>query len=170
MPLISIILLAITTINIDFSTPATLPEYVQSLSDDNYRDWALWQNEQARLHIKSDWEPKYFYGIGVKFSNDFGRSSNNFGRNSNNFGRRNSSQSYETYQTQYINNNYIGPGPMTVLNPFCRFLSYEGTPNWNELFVYNNDEICTLMEAKIKLKSTLSFEELYRQLMSPYFK
>lgn len=153
----------------DGPVPVALPKFVQSLTPESYGAWASWQNEQARLHKKAGWEPQYIQGVGSKttVNTDLIGNRGRWGGDANaNFSGLSIS---ESFPTRFVNPDYVGPGPLTVYNPYARFTENTGAVDWAEIYVITKDGVMSMTKAMSKY-APMPPEELFRQLMTPYFK
>lgn len=144
--------------------PLVLPKFVRSLSPSGFEAWALWQNQMAETHLQKGWEPRYIEGSATRATFDTQMNGPRGRRGSFNF---NGLMVSESFSTSYVNNNYSGPGPLTILNPYCRNME-SGNPDWSKLYVIVNGKVMTMTQA-IGKYGPKAPEQLYTELMAPYF-
>jgi hypothetical protein len=153
----------------DGPVPSALPKFVQSLTPEGYGAWAAWQNTQAAAHKKAGWEPQYIQGVGSKttVNTDLIGNRGRWGGDANaNFSGISIS---ESFPTRFVNPDYVGVGSMIVYNPYARFSENTGCPDWAEIYVITKDGVMSMPKAMAKY-APIPPEELFKQLMSPYFK
>lgn len=80
--------------------PVQYPKETYSMDAQQFQEWAIDYNVTAVLSLKSSKVSKY-YGIFDVQTNGFNSSINGPG-------------------SWYKNPNYIGPGPLTIINPYVR--------------------------------------------------
>jgi hypothetical protein len=136
------------------------PKFVQSLTDTQFKSWAAWQNEQARLHKVGNYVPQYLGGS---------REVTVFDAPSGPRGRKGGVGFIETRSmpASYVNPDYSGSGPLTISNPYVRATGV-GEPNWNEFFVPCEGGAMTVAEV-IAANGPADAETLFTKLMAPYF-
>jgi hypothetical protein len=136
------------------------PKFVQSLTDSQFKVWATWQNEQARLHKIDSYVPQYLGGS---------REVTVFDSPSGPRGQKGGVGFIETQSmpSSYLNNEYTGPGPLMISNPYVRATGV-GEPNWNEFFVPCEGGAMTVADV-IAANGPMDAETLYTKLMAPFF-
>ena len=116
--------------------PVNYPPEVYGMTDAEFAKWAADYNKQQvagmKERLKNLAEPKYIYGEETNATLDFAGygSPMNFGGG---FGGRNdsyyirpdtylgaASRHSVSYPRRWLNINYVGPGPLNVVNPFVR--------------------------------------------------
>lgn len=167
---------------------AGLPKFVQSLSSEDYAIWAAWQSRQAKLRTaeesENSCEEPFVYSVRTTSSVNGGvtaalnrmnrvkrgkRSSTTRSTATNNLSTwRNAA--VETVPHRYVNPAYRPPGSVTIHNPYARFVSNVGTPNWDKLFVPCKTGTMTVSEALEAARGPVSAERLFSELMSKWFK
>jgi hypothetical protein len=156
------------TITISEPGPMVLPKFVQTLPPEKFEAWALWQNQTAASHLKAGYEPQYLSGegsrTGVNTQVVGPRGRHNGSANANFSGLTIS----ESFPTSYVNNFYSGPGPLTVLNPYCRNTD-SGVVDWSKIYVIVDNKVMTMTQA-IEKHGPGSPEVLFQNLMAPYFR
>ena len=165
-----------------------LPKFVQSLSSEDYATWAAWQNRQAKLRTVEESEDSveepYIYSVRTTSSVNGGvtaalnrlnktsrtkRSSTTRSTATNNVATWRDAV-VETIPHRYVNPAYRPPGPVTIHNPYARFVNNVGTPNWDKIFVPCESGTMTVSEAMDKLGSPVPAELLFSNVMSEWFK
>jgi hypothetical protein len=160
----------------------TVPKYIQTLSADQYAAWAVWQNAQTKLY-QPDGGSRYNYG-GVEIhqhrsgSASSSQSSGSVTRSGKGHSSKRSSSSglassrgqdtIRAYPMQYLNNDYSGPGPQTIYNPFYNASMSDGVPAWDSLYVPFEGNIVTLATV-LHTAGPVDPEILYSKLLAPYF-
>jgi hypothetical protein len=136
------------------------PKFVQSLTDRQFKNWVQWQNEQARLHKVGSYVPQYLGGS---------REITVFDSPSGPRGHKGGIGFIETQSMpiSYLNNEYTGPGPLMISNPYVRATGV-GEPNWSELFVPTDGGAMTMTEV-LAANGPFDAETLYTKLMAPFF-
>jgi hypothetical protein len=94
--------------------PVKYPASVYQMTDAQFYDWAVSLNLKAKESLSKDYEPQWLQGSGTD-TNISGY--NNGFYNSGQYWHSRQSQTYPRY---YLNPNYIGPGPLIIINPYCR--------------------------------------------------
>jgi hypothetical protein len=105
------------TVSENLPPPITYTQEVKAMTDAQFFDWATAQNVQAKRESEErsrNGEPRYFLGSIVSVGTTY---------QANGYYRRplNSTTTVEQRTTQYNNPQYTGPGPLTIINPYCRF-------------------------------------------------
>ncbi len=172
------------------SVQRPVPQFVESLSDADYATWAQWQNRQAERRGKelsaASTTPRYNYAIRVESSTASrggaftqSRANSTRGRGmSNRSGRSGSvatqfmsrSDSVTMARTMRYNNlDYVGPGPVTIYNPWVRAKGGKGTPEWDRIFVPVKEGTMTLSEVMDRLSGPHNQEKVFTLFISDYF-
>ena len=165
-----------------------LPEFVQSLSSEDYAIWAAWQNHQAKLRAaeesENSYEEPFIYSVRTTSSVNGGitaalnrmnrtrrskRSSTTWSTAMNNVSTWRDA-TVETTPRRYANPAYRPPGSVTIHNPYARFADNVGTPNWDKLFVPCKTGTMTVAEALETARGPVSAERLFSEVMSDWFK
>jgi hypothetical protein len=138
------------------------PKFVQQLSDTQFKNWATWQNSQAEIRKQAggSYVPQYLGGS---------REITIFDSPSGPRGHKGGVGFIETRSmpSSYLNNEYTGPGPIIISNPYVRATGV-GEPNWNEFFVPCEGGAMTVAEV-IAANGPADAETLFTKLMAPYF-
>jgi len=116
--------------------PVTYPPEVDVMADAEFAKWAADYNKQQVAAMKERLskltEPKYIYGEETDTTRDFAGYGSPFNFDVN-FGGRNdsyyirpdmyrgtASRCSVSYPRRWLNINYVGPGPLNIVNPFVR--------------------------------------------------
>ncbi|MFA5344667.1 MAG: hypothetical protein WC315_00095 [Candidatus Omnitrophota bacterium] len=96
--------------------PIKYPAEVYKMTDAEFFQWATDFNKKQVADLetrrKQITEPRYYYGTQVRQEGLF----NNYKANDS----RSYSRQTTIYSKQWSNSNYVGPGPLTIVNPYCR--------------------------------------------------
>lgn len=151
-----------------------LPKFVQSLSDSDFKAWASWQNEQARLRKSENHDYRNLPDNRMSrtiVDSDGPMMRGNYANRRGSFNRMNEGRIViESGSVRYFNPDYVGPGPLVQFNPFVKYEGGTGEPDWSNLFVPCENGTMTVTEAINKLRGPMPAEELFTKLMTPYFK
>jgi hypothetical protein len=172
------------------SVQRPVPQFVESLSDADYATWAQWQNRQAERRSKelsaASITPRYNHALRVESSGSSrgsaftrsransargGTASNHTTRNGSaatQFRRRDESAT-TAYSIRYNNPDYVGPGPVTIYNPWARTKDGKGTPDWDRIFVPVKEGTMTVSEVMDRLSGPYSQEKIFKLFISDYF-
>lgn len=162
-----------------------VPKFVQNLSSEDYATWAAWQNRQAKLRAAEESEESvekpYITSVRTTSSISGGVTAALNRLNKTSRSKRGSTTraaatnnvdtwrnaTVETIPHRYVNPAYRPPGPLTIHNPYARFVNpVNRTPNWDKIFVPCKSGTMTVSEAMDKLGSLMPAELLFSVLMT----
>ena len=151
------------------------PKFVQTLTAEQFRAWATWQNMQVKLN-QGEGGDRYVYGSrSVTDTSDrssflYGGRFDSRGNDVRSGGMDTRGQSVTSnYPLRFSNTDYASPGQEMVYNPFVRSTGGTGLPDWDNLYVPVGRGSMTVSEALRKC-GPMEPEQLFEKLMSPYFK
>jgi len=116
------ILLLLCLGQVTISAPVTYPVEVYNMTDAQFFQWATEYNtvQKVELEKRPQTEPQYLFGDGLVTDQSWsGRNDNGFWRPAGDY-YGSSNQQTTMYQRRWHNPYYTGPGPLVIVNPFCK--------------------------------------------------